>query len=215
MAKGFIHTVYKDEKWINLVGGLDPGRCHLSVGSDGVVLGKRGGRRAVYGSSGVLVQFARPREPRAVGGRERVGQVVEGVDALEGVVPGRRRRVLLVDDDAALRLLYRFNLEASGVEVVEVADGESALAWLAAELPDVVLLDVMMPGLDGWTVAARLAADLRMRNLPVIFITAVADDAARARGLALGAIGYLVKPFNPVTLADEIEKLLRDRDVRG
>jgi two-component system alkaline phosphatase synthesis response regulator PhoP len=119
------------------------------------------------------------------------------------------RRVLLVDDDPALRTLYRFNLEVSGMEVNEAADGESALAALAGELPDVVLLDVMMPGLDGWAVAEQIAADPRTRSLPVIFITARAEDDARRRGLELGAIGYLTKPFNPVSLADEIEKILR------
>jgi CheY-like chemotaxis protein len=120
----------------------------------------------------------------------------------------RSRRVLLVDDDPALRMLYRFNLEASGVDVVEAEDGESALALLQRDLPDVVLLDVMMPGIDGWTVAERLARDDRLRELPVIFITARASDEARARGLRLGAAGYLTKPFNPVLLADEIERIL-------
>jgi CheY-like chemotaxis protein len=116
--------------------------------------------------------------------------------------------VLLVDDDPALRTLYRFNLEASGMKVTEAPDGETALKLLEGALPDVVLLDVMMPGLDGWAVAARLAADPRTAKLPVIFITALADDASRARGERSGAVGYLAKPFNPVRLADEIEALL-------
>jgi DNA-binding response OmpR family regulator len=119
------------------------------------------------------------------------------------------RRVLVVDDDAALRLLYRFNLEASGVSVFEAPDGETALQMLEEELPDVVLLDVMMPGIDGWEVARRLAADARTNQLPVIFITARAEEAARAHGRELGAAGYLTKPFNPVSLAAEIESILR------
>jgi CheY-like chemotaxis protein len=127
--------------------------------------------------------------------------------------PGRRpRRVMLVDDDASLRMMYRFNLEASGVEVMEAGDGEAALELLQTELPDVILLDVMMPGIDGWEVAARLASDPRTRELPMIFITARADDAARSRGLGLGAAGYLTKPFNPVSLADEIERILDGAD---
>jgi DNA-binding response OmpR family regulator len=120
----------------------------------------------------------------------------------------RGRRVLLVDDDDALRTLYRFNLEVAGVQVLEAADGETALRLIDGERPDAILLDVMMPGLDGWTVAERLAADPRTRELPVIFITARGEDAARMRGLGLGAAGYLTKPFNPVFLADEIEKIL-------
>jgi two-component system alkaline phosphatase synthesis response regulator PhoP len=109
-------------------------------------------------------------------------------------------------------MMYRFNLEASGVEVMEAGDGEAALELLQTELPDVILLDVMMPGIDGWEVAARLASDARTRELPMIFITARADDASRSRGLGLGAAGYLTKPFNPVSLADEIERILDDAD---
>jgi CheY-like chemotaxis protein len=127
---------------------------------------------------------------------------------LERTVPRRQPRVLLVDDDAALRTLYRFNLEASGMEVVEAPDGESALERVRERLPDVVLLDVMMPGIDGWEVARRLASDPLTARVPIIFITALADDASREQGVNSGAIGYLVKPFNPVQLASEIEALL-------
>ncbi|MGH3002260.1 MAG: response regulator [Gaiellaceae bacterium] len=123
----------------------------------------------------------------------------------------RVRRVLLVDDDASLRMIYRFNLQASGVEVVEAGDGETALRLLQQDLPDVLLLDVMMPGIDGWAVAEALAADPRTSSLPVIFITARADDVSRARGQRLGAAGFLTKPFNPTALADEIEAILRER----
>jgi CheY-like chemotaxis protein len=94
---------------------------------------------------------------------------------------------------------------------VEAENGERALALLDRDLPDVVLLDVMMPGIDGWTVAERLSGDDRLRDLPVIFITARASDESRARGLRLGAAGYLTKPFNPVTLAEEIERILTAR----
>lgn len=145
----------------------------------------------------------RRRRPRLVGVRREAS-------VRAGEQP---RRVLLVDDDPALRMLYRFNLEASGVEVVEAEDGEAALEQLGHDLPDVVLLDVMMPGIDGWAVAERLAADERLRGVPLIFITAHASDEARARGLRLGAAGYLTKPFNPVLLADEIERILeRERE---
>jgi two-component system phosphate regulon response regulator PhoB len=117
-------------------------------------------------------------------------------------------RILLVDDDASLRSLYRFNLEVSGMSVVEAADGETALKLLRDALPDVVLLDVMMPGIDGWEVAERIAVDPRTAKLPIIFITALADDEARARGSKSGAVGYLAKPFNPVRLADDVAALL-------
>jgi CheY-like chemotaxis protein len=152
----------------------------------------------------VLATGGEPETPRP-GRRGRLWGVPRSASA-DTIV--RSRRVLLVDDDPALRMLYRFNLEASGVDVVEAEDGESALALLERDLPDVVLLDVMMPGIDGWTVAERLARDDRLRALPVIFVTARASDEARARGLRLGAAGYLTKPFNPVSLADEIERIL-------
>ena len=123
------------------------------------------------------------------------------------------RRVLIVEDDPALRTLYRFNLEASGIAVDEAPDGETALRMLAeGELPDVVLLDVMMPGIDGWTVAERLAADERTAGLPIVFVTARAEDASRVRGLALGAAAYLTKPFNPVLLAEEVERAIAGTD---
>jgi two-component system alkaline phosphatase synthesis response regulator PhoP len=145
--------------------------------------------------------------PRGTSGRR------EPLPATRPVEPRTTtRRVLLVDDDPALRLLYRFNLEASGVDVVEAPDGESALQLLESELPDVVLLDVMMPGLDGWAVAERLAGDPRTASLPVIFITARAEDEARARGLELGAAAYLVKPFNPALLAERIDRALAAAD---
>ena len=119
---------------------------------------------------------------------------------------GRRLKVLVVDDEAPIRLLCRVNLEAEGMEVVEASDGPGGLDAARAEKPDAVLLDVMMPGLDGWTVAERLLADEETRDTPIVFLTARADLRDRARGMDLGGIGYVTKPFNPVELAS----LVRD-----
>jgi DNA-binding response OmpR family regulator len=117
-------------------------------------------------------------------------------------------RVLVIDDEAPIRLLCRVNLEAEKMEVLEAADGPSGLAKARAEVPDVVLLDVMMPGLDGWRVAEELLADERTAGIPIIFLTARAELRDRARGIDLGGVDYVTKPFNPVELAPQVRDLL-------
>jgi DNA-binding response OmpR family regulator len=117
-------------------------------------------------------------------------------------------RVLVIDDEAPIRLLCRVNLEAEGVEVLEAADGRTGLERARAELPDVILLDVMMPGLDGWRVAEELLDDERTSEIPIVFLTARAELRDRARGLDLGGVDYVTKPFNPVDLAPLVRDLL-------
>jgi DNA-binding response OmpR family regulator len=123
-------------------------------------------------------------------------------------------RVLVIDDEAPIRLLCRVNLEAEGMEVLEAADGPSGLQKARAETPDVVLLDVMMPGLDGWGVAEELLDDPRTERIPIVFLTARAELRDRARGIDLGGIDYVTKPFNPVELAPLVRDLL-ERVARG
>ena len=123
-------------------------------------------------------------------------------------------RVLVIDDEAPIRLLCRVNLEAEGMEVIEAGDGPSGLDLARQEQPDVVLLDVMMPRLDGWRVAEELLDDERTSEIPIIFLTARAEFRDRARGLDIGGIDYVTKPFNPLELASLVRKLL-DRIERG
>jgi len=123
-------------------------------------------------------------------------------------------RVLVIDDEAPIRLLCRVNLEAEGMEVIEAADGPSGLEKARAEQPDVVLLDVMMPGLDGWRVAEELLDDSRTAEIPIVFLTARAELRDRARGIDLGGVDYVTKPFNPVELAPLVRDLL-ERVARG
>ncbi len=123
-------------------------------------------------------------------------------------------RVLVIDDEAPIRLLCRVNLEAEGMEVLEAADGPSGLAKARAERPDLVLLDVMMPGLDGWGVAEQLLDDDETASIPIIFLTARAEFRDRARGLDIGGVDYITKPFNPVELAPLVRNLL-ERLERG
>ena len=123
-------------------------------------------------------------------------------------------RVLVVDDDAPIRLLCRVNLEAEGMEVIEAADGTDGLEKARSASPDVVLLDVMLPKLDGWRVAEALLEDPSTGEIPIVFLTARAELRDQARGRELGGIDYITKPFNPVELADVIRELL-DRVSRG
>jgi len=117
-------------------------------------------------------------------------------------------RVLVIDDEAPIRLLCRVNLEAEKMEVLEAADGPSGLEKARAEKPDVILLDVMMPALDGWRVAEQLLEDGQTQEIPIIFLTARAEFRDRARGLDIGGVDYVTKPFNPLELAPLVRDLL-------
>jgi DNA-binding response OmpR family regulator len=119
-----------------------------------------------------------------------------------GSTRNETRRVLVVDDERSIRMLCRVNLRASGMDVLEADDGEAGLELARRERPDLILLDVMMPGLDGWGVARELAADKNTQDIPIIFITARADPADRRLGQQLGGVGYVVKPFDPVGIGE-------------
>jgi DNA-binding response OmpR family regulator len=116
--------------------------------------------------------------------------------------------VLVVDDEAPIRLLCRVNLEAEGMRVLEAPDGPGGLELARTQHPDVVLLDVMMPGPNGWAVAEKLLADERTRSIPIVFLTARADVRDRARGLDVGGLEYITKPFNPIELASLIRRVV-------
>jgi len=122
--------------------------------------------------------------------------------------------VLVIDDEAPIRLLCRVNLEAERMTVIEAADGPSGLDRAREQHPDVILLDVMMPGLDGWKVAEQLLDDGRTSEIPIIFLTARAEFRDRAKGLDIGGIDYVTKPFNPLELAPLVRDLL-ERIERG
>jgi DNA-binding response OmpR family regulator len=100
------------------------------------------------------------------------------------------------------------------MDVIEAADGPSGVERARDEVPDVILLDVMMPGLDGWRVAEQLLEDNRTTGIPIIFLTARAEFRDRARGMDIGGVDYITKPFNPLELAPLVQRLL-DRIDRG
>ena len=117
--------------------------------------------------------------------------------------------MLVVDDEHAIRLLCRVNLSASGLDVLEAENGRNGVELARRERPDLVLLDVMMPDVDGWAVARELAEDERTREIPIVFLTARADAADKRMGQQLGGVGYVVKPFDPVTIGDFVEGVIR------
>ena len=123
-------------------------------------------------------------------------------------------RVLLVDDEGSIRTICRVNLESDGLTVSEAADGREALEGIRRERPEIVLLDVMMPEVDGWEVAERLASDPDTRDIPVVFLSARASREDKARARELGAVGYVVKPFDPVMLGTAVRGVL-ERIGRG
>jgi DNA-binding response OmpR family regulator len=100
-------------------------------------------------------------------------------------------RVLVIDDEAPIRLLCRVNLEAEGMDVLEASDGPTGLEKARNEDPDVILLDVMMPGLDGWQVSEEMIDSEPTSSIPIVFLTARAEARDRARGLDLGGIDYV------------------------
>jgi two-component system OmpR family response regulator len=116
------------------------------------------------------------------------------------------RRVLLVDDEAELRELVELVLvHMAGLTVISASSGTEALAVGPQAHADVILLDVMMPGLDGPATLARLRAESWSVAIPIAFMTAEAGPEAVARYKALGAVGVIAKPFDPMTLADQVK----------
>ena len=125
-----------------------------------------------------------------------------------GIQEGVAAKVLVIDDEAPIRLLCRVNLEAEGMEVIEAQDGTVGVELARSERPDVILLDVMMPGMDGWEVLQALQAGEGTSEIPIVFLTARAELRDRAQGLELGGIDYVTKPFNPIDLAPLVNGLL-------
>jgi DNA-binding response OmpR family regulator len=128
----------------------------------------------------------------------------------EGVAR-ERPLVLAADDDEDILGLVSFRLERSGYTVVQARDGEAALELAVKELPDLAVLDVMMPKLDGFEVTRRLRADAATSRIPIILLTARAQDADVQRGFEAGADDYIRKPFSPDELRARVQAILGRR----
>lgn len=120
-------------------------------------------------------------------------------------------RVLAVDDDPTILRLLQVNLEMEGHDVLTAENGSVALATIRAERPEVVLLDVMMPEMDGFQVCEEVRADPDIAKTPIVFVSARAQQADLDRGYAIGGDAYITKPFDPVDLLETIERLAAGR----
>ena len=165
-------------------------------------------------SPAVILQRPRPRlrttrssPPREPGARFREAEEPASRTTAEG-------RILIVDDESAIRLVCQLNLDSAGFQTLEAADGETALALARSEHPDLILLDVMLPGIDGWQVAEQLAASPETREIPILFLSARAERADEARGHEAGGLGYITKPFDPEDLILLVQDVL-ERAERG
>ena len=116
--------------------------------------------------------------------------------------------ILVVDDEPPILELVRYTLEDEQIRVLEAVDGVQALEVAQAARPDLILLDVQMPRLDGLEVCRRLRADTALGGTRIVMLTAAGQDAERARGLAAGADEYLTKPFSPLALFTLVRSLL-------
>jgi len=120
----------------------------------------------------------------------------------------RTKRILVVDDDAFIRRPLEFILREEGFEAETAADAYEGLRVLEARLPDLIFLDVMMPGKDGLTWCAELKADPRFAAIPIVLLSARGQERDREKGLALGAVEFMTKPYSPFELKRRVHELL-------
>ena len=123
-------------------------------------------------------------------------------------------RILIVDDEPSIVISLQFLMTREGYQVALAGDGEAALAAIQASPPDLVILDVMMPKLNGFDVCQRIRADPRWQAVKVLMLTAKGREVEMARGLALGADAYVTKPFSTKDLVAEVRRLLQPAGVR-
>jgi len=121
--------------------------------------------------------------------------------------------VLVVDDEASLRTMVQVNLAASGYEVIAARRGEEVLALAGAKKPDLVLLDIKMPGMSGWDVLKALKANSRLRDIPVIVMTAFIKDSEESRAAAIHVASFLAKPFGIQELLEQIRQALQKKSL--
>ena len=120
--------------------------------------------------------------------------------------------MLVVDDEAEIRELCRVNLEFEGFDVVEAKNGSEAIEMVRRHHPDLVFLDLMMPGVDGWDVLHTLKSDDDLARIPVILLTAKSGEDDQMRGWQEGILEYVSKPFNPLSLAEWARRAMVPRD---
>ena len=120
-----------------------------------------------------------------------------------------KKRILIVDDEPDLVETLSFRLEASGYEVIKADDGQKGLDKARSEKPDLIILDLMLPKLDGYKVCRMLKFDEAYKNIPIILFTARAQEQDKKIGQDVGADGYITKPFEPQVLLAKIQELIK------
>ena len=133
---------------------------------------------------------------------------IERSDILSRGSLDRQRQKILIVDDAETNLMILSNLLAEEGEIISATDGVQAIALAEADLPDLILLDVSMPGMDGYEVCRRLKSDIRTRDIPIVFVTGRTEDNDQEKGLSLGAIDYILKPYSPLIVLARIRNHL-------
>jgi two-component system phosphate regulon response regulator PhoB len=127
---------------------------------------------------------------------------------------GRKPIAVVVEDEADILEVMRFNLEREGFRAIPVKDGDDALRRIRRDNPDIVLLDLMLPGIDGLEVCRRLKADEVTRDIPIVMVTAKGEESDVVLGLGLGADDYIAKPFSPRELVARVKAVLRRGPIR-
>jgi len=120
----------------------------------------------------------------------------------------QKRKILIVDDEKQLVALVELHMKMSGYEVLSASDGEKALAITKEEKPDLIILDLMLPKIDGWHVCKRLRAESKTRDVPVIILTARSETGDKLKGFECGADDYVTKPFSPRELVARVKRVL-------
>ena len=121
----------------------------------------------------------------------------------------KKKKIMVVDDEPDIRELVKFNLEKEGFDVISVADGETALEEVRTRHPDLIILDVMLPGINGIEVCYRLKSEAAFKTIPIVMLSAKSDESDQLVGLKIGADDYLVKPFSPKVLVAKISAIIR------
>ena len=124
-------------------------------------------------------------------------------------------KILVIEDNKYLAELIQVNLEANGFNVTTSFNGEDGLKKACTEMPDVITLDVQLPKMDGWEVCRQIKADLRTKDIPVVFLTVVPKEEGEKKARSAGCSLYLTKPFDPSKLADIIQDIIANRRINA